>query len=283
MSRCQCHAVYCISGCSALYFRFRFSVLVCGDQLVEQYSRLDLTKDVYAVVLVCSLFIWRFLLKNPNNFCAFDVTLFMYAFKVMLDEMATPRYFAVSTGSRMCSFKMQLYLKGVLDPVIEIELHLAGWNCMPHCASLFKSFCGVSQSENCPIDLQRIQSSAMRRVCDDTAAGRSFINARKRMGLYRTDIWGTPLTLCWMTHQELPAAFCCILPILRWYILCHNYQFAEQCLVGTLSKALKKSSIIKSFCKPEWRWLVIQCVREISCVSQHLLDLKPCWQSTKIL
>jgi hypothetical protein len=47
----------------------------------------------------CSLFIWGFLLKNPNNFCAFDVMLFMCAFQVMLDEMVIPRYSAVSTGS----------------------------------------------------------------------------------------------------------------------------------------------------------------------------------------
>jgi hypothetical protein len=40
--------------------------------MVEQYSRFDLTKDVYAMLLVCSFFIWRFLLKNPNNFCAFN-------------------------------------------------------------------------------------------------------------------------------------------------------------------------------------------------------------------
>jgi hypothetical protein len=31
---------------------------------------------------------------------------FMCAFQVMLDEMVIPRYFAVSTGSRVCSFKM---------------------------------------------------------------------------------------------------------------------------------------------------------------------------------
>ena len=83
-----------------------FYFLVCGDQMVQQYSRLDLTKDLYAILLVCSFFIWRFLLKNPNNFCAFDVMLFMCTFQVMLDEMVTPRYFTVSTDSRVCSFKM---------------------------------------------------------------------------------------------------------------------------------------------------------------------------------
>jgi hypothetical protein len=46
--------------------------------MVEQYSRFDLTKDVYAMLLVCSFFIWRFLLKNPNNFCAFN-TLFNHS------------------------------------------------------------------------------------------------------------------------------------------------------------------------------------------------------------
>ena len=95
-----------------------------------------------------------------------------------------PRYFAVSTDSRVCPFKMYLNLKGVLERVTDIELHLEGWNCMPHCcshcASLSKSFCSVSQSEKCLIGLYRIQSSAKSRVCDDTAAGKSLINVRKR-------------------------------------------------------------------------------------------------------
>jgi hypothetical protein len=37
---------------------------------------------------------------------AFDVRLFMCAFQVMLDEMATRRYFVVSINSRVCPFKM---------------------------------------------------------------------------------------------------------------------------------------------------------------------------------
>ena len=124
--------------------------------MVEQYSRFDLTKDIYAMLLVCSFFIWRFLLKNPNNFCAFDAMLFMCAFQVMLDEMAIPRYFAVSTDSRVCPFKMSLYLKGVLDRVTDrvtfgrVELHV---HCCSHCASLSNSFCSVSQSEKCLIGL----------------------------------------------------------------------------------------------------------------------------------
>ena len=49
--------ISCVSGCSALnLFDFGFLFLVCGDQMVEQYSMLDLTKDSYAVVLVWSLF-----------------------------------------------------------------------------------------------------------------------------------------------------------------------------------------------------------------------------------
>ena len=51
------------------------------------------------MLLVCSFFIWRFLLKNSNNFCAFDVMLFMCTFHVMLDEIVIPRYFVVSTDS----------------------------------------------------------------------------------------------------------------------------------------------------------------------------------------
>ena len=46
--------------------------------------------------------------------------LFMRAFQVMLDEMAIPRYSAVSTDSGVCPFKMSLYLKGVLERVTDI-------------------------------------------------------------------------------------------------------------------------------------------------------------------
>ena len=74
--------------------------------MVEQYSMFDLTKDLYVMFLESSFFIWRFLLQNPNHFCAFDVMSFMCAFQVMLDEMVIPRYFAVSTDSRVCPFKM---------------------------------------------------------------------------------------------------------------------------------------------------------------------------------
>jgi hypothetical protein len=85
---------------------------VCGDQLVEQYSRLDLTKDVYAVVLVCSLFIWRFLLKNPNNFCAkcnsISVTGSKTPFKYnyilkehILEPVDTAKYLGVAISSNM--------------------------------------------------------------------------------------------------------------------------------------------------------------------------------------
>jgi hypothetical protein len=100
----SCHAASvveftcCSSDCSVLkFFDFGFCFVVFGDHMVQQYSWLDLTKELYAMFLVCSFFNWRFLLKNPNNCCAFDVTLFMCAFQVMLDEMGTPRYFAVPT------------------------------------------------------------------------------------------------------------------------------------------------------------------------------------------
>ena len=68
-----------------------FCFLVCGDQMIEQYSRFYLTRDhLYAMLLVCSFFIWRFLLKNPNNFCAFDVMLSMCAFQVGRVELHAP-------------------------------------------------------------------------------------------------------------------------------------------------------------------------------------------------
>ena len=82
--------------------------------------------------------------------------------------MVTPNYLPVSTDSRVCPFKM--YLKGVLDHVTDI--HVAGWNCVPHYSSHCVSHYVVFHS-------QRIKSSAKRLVCDDTAAERSFINAKE--------------------------------------------------------------------------------------------------------
>jgi len=40
----------------------------------------------------------------------FDVTLFMCVFHVMLDEMVTPRYFAVSTDSRVSFAGLTCYV-----------------------------------------------------------------------------------------------------------------------------------------------------------------------------
>jgi hypothetical protein len=84
--------------------------------------------------------------------------------------------------------------------------------CCSHCASLSKSFCSVSQSEKCPIGLYRIQSSAKSRVCDDTAAGKSLINLRKRR-CRRTDPWGTPLTTGSLLDDSPSRTTCCILLI----------------------------------------------------------------------
>jgi hypothetical protein len=66
--RCYCYGIY-LCYLAALRWTFSISLfcfLVCGDQMVEQYSRFDLTRDLYAMFLVCSFFIWRFLLKYPN-------------------------------------------------------------------------------------------------------------------------------------------------------------------------------------------------------------------------
>ena len=74
--------------------------------MVEQYSKLDLTRDLYAILLVSSFLICKLRLKNPNSFCALDVMLLMCVFQVMFDEIVTPRYLAVSTDSRVCPLRM---------------------------------------------------------------------------------------------------------------------------------------------------------------------------------
>ena len=98
-------------------------------------------------------------------------------------------------------------MKGVFDRETDIELHLEGWNCIPHCcshrASLSKSFCSVSRSEEYLIGQYRIQSSANILVCDDANAGRSLINVKKRRGP-RTDLH----TLCPICSDfSFPALF----------------------------------------------------------------------------
>ena len=84
------------------YFCFR----VGGDQIVEQYSKLDLTRDLYAMLLVSSFLICRLRLKNPSNLCALDVMLLMCVYQVMFGEIVTPRHLAVSTDLSVCHFKM---------------------------------------------------------------------------------------------------------------------------------------------------------------------------------
>jgi hypothetical protein len=60
--------------------------------------------------------------KNPNNFCAFDAMLFMCAFQVMLDELVIPRYFVVSTDSRMCHSKMLTFINDLPAAVSQTRL-----------------------------------------------------------------------------------------------------------------------------------------------------------------
>ena len=50
----------------------------------------------------------------------------------MLLESVIPTCLAVSTVSKMCPFKVYLYLSEVRDLVILRELHLLGWNYMSH-------------------------------------------------------------------------------------------------------------------------------------------------------
>ena len=60
--------------CSNLLFRFS----VWGDQTLAQYSRFDLTMDLYAKVLVTVFWIGRFRLKKPMILFAFEVMLLIW-------------------------------------------------------------------------------------------------------------------------------------------------------------------------------------------------------------
>jgi hypothetical protein len=52
-----------------------------GAQIEEQYSRFDLTMDLYAILLVSSCLICKFLRKKLKILLAFAVMLFMCVLK----------------------------------------------------------------------------------------------------------------------------------------------------------------------------------------------------------
>ena len=73
---------------------------------MEQYSRLDLTMDLYASDLVSSCLICKFLLRKPKILFAFVVMLLMWGSQDILLDKVTPRYLAVCTDSSVCPLRM---------------------------------------------------------------------------------------------------------------------------------------------------------------------------------
>jgi hypothetical protein len=67
----------------------------------QQYSRFDLTMDLYAKVLVSVFWIGRFRLKKPMILFAFEVMLLIWVSQFMSFEIVMPRYFAVVSDSRV--------------------------------------------------------------------------------------------------------------------------------------------------------------------------------------
>jgi hypothetical protein len=95
------------------------------------------------------------------------------------------------------------------------ELHFCGWYCIPHVdpqsASLFKSICRVTQSWWFSIVRYKIQSSANKRVLDETDDDKSLMNTRKSSGT-RTNPCGTPLTIgIWLETSPSRTTRCCLL------------------------------------------------------------------------
>ena len=64
---------------------------------MEHYSKLGRTSDIYAACLTSSLFIRRFLRRNPRVLFPFFTVLSIWSFHVMSCEISTPRYFVDSS------------------------------------------------------------------------------------------------------------------------------------------------------------------------------------------
>ena len=64
---------------------------------MEQYSKFGRTSEIYAARLTSSLFILRFLRRNPRVLFPFFTVLSIWSFHVMSCEISTPRYFVDSS------------------------------------------------------------------------------------------------------------------------------------------------------------------------------------------
>ena len=72
-------------------------VFLIWIQTVEQYSKFGRTSEIYAARLTSSLFIQRFLRRNPRVLFPFFTVLSIWNFHVMSCEISTPRYFVDSS------------------------------------------------------------------------------------------------------------------------------------------------------------------------------------------
>ena len=125
-------------------------------------------------------------------------------------------------------------------------------------------------------------SSANRPTWDCTLSGRSLMYSRNRVGP-RTEPCGTPEDTGTSSEHSPSKRTVWLLPAkkdwIHWSVL-----HCMQCICSlyrsfrwlTLSKALLKSSKIRSVCLPYMRDLARSLTSSISCVSQDLRSPKPC-------
>ena len=64
---------------------------------MEQYSNFGRTSEIYAARLTSSLFIRRFLRRNPRVLFPFITVLSIWSFHIMSCEISTRRYFVDSS------------------------------------------------------------------------------------------------------------------------------------------------------------------------------------------
>ena len=93
---------------------------------MHAYSKVGLTRDLYAVSFIVVLLILRFRFRNPMVLFALLQMFQMCSFHFKSELIVQPRYLADFTGSRVCPCNLYSLTVGLRFLVIVNTLHLSG-------------------------------------------------------------------------------------------------------------------------------------------------------------
>ena len=186
-----------------------------GFHTVAQYSRMERTIVMYAIVFVSWLPILRLRLRKPSMLFEFFTILSIWGFQSSLFDKSTPRYLEVVSACNWCPFSLYDSFSGSLEVATLITLHLAGWNSIAqvdsHLSRAWRSSWRISLSALLLISLYTIQSSANRRTFNWMCSVRSFMKMRNS-SWPRTVPWGTALTTGALYDVSPSMTTCCVRP-----------------------------------------------------------------------